>query len=140
MLTLWTIFQYAKVVFCHFFADQQKLLPRLNIDSSSGGAWCPSGQVSARGGSGRSHLQQQDHHYLQVDLPSPAILSAVQTQGRFGGGRGREFAQAYELQYRREGQEKFRLGRCVLFNYFLRVTHIKHLKKNPFCSLCNYFT
>ncbi|KAF2355310.1 Coagulation factor 5/8 C-terminal domain, partial [Trinorchestia longiramus] len=62
---------------------------RLNVNRH-GGAWCPREPV----GSNDSVKQ-----YLQIDLGSMYVISAVETQGRFGNGVGVEFVETFMLEY-----------------------------------------
>ncbi|RZF32590.1 hypothetical protein LSTR_LSTR011037 [Laodelphax striatellus] len=64
-----------------------------------GGAWCPKLQVTT-----------EPKEWLEVDLHSVRVITAVETQGRFGNGQGQEFAEAYLLEYWRP-----RLGKWVRY-------------------------
>lgn len=80
---------------------------RLNVDSA-GGAWCPRGLVDA-----------EATEFIEVDLKTPHLITAIQTQGRFGNGHGQEFAQAFVLDYVRPGLANYtrylsQEGRSVL--------------------------
>ena len=66
---------------------------RLNVDLH-GGAWCP-----------RALIDDKTSEWLELDLLSPHLVTAVLTQGRFGNGHGKEFAQAYLVEYWRPGME-----------------------------------
>ncbi|XP_037079565.1 discoidin domain-containing receptor tyrosine kinase B-like [Pollicipes pollicipes] len=57
-----------------------------------GGAWCPLPVITA-----------EVREYLQVDLGRVTVVTAAETQGRFGNGRGVEWAERYSLQYWRPG-------------------------------------
>ncbi|XP_043241295.1 discoidin domain-containing receptor tyrosine kinase B-like [Amphibalanus amphitrite] len=57
-----------------------------------GGAWCPLQAIT-----------DQVHEYLQIDLGQVTVITAAETQGRFGNGRGMEWAERYELEYWRPG-------------------------------------
>ncbi|KAI9585345.1 hypothetical protein GQX74_001192 [Glossina fuscipes] len=59
---------------------------------NNGGAWCPKHMVS-------NALKE----YLQVDLLSTHVITAIRTQGRFGKGQGQEYTEAYVLEYWRPG-------------------------------------
>ncbi|KAH9527644.1 DNA damage responsive protein, variant 2 [Dermatophagoides farinae] len=65
---------------------------RLNREIS-GGAWCPSKQLSA------SYSGQE---WIQVDLEELYTITAIATQGRFGNGMGVEFAEEYWIEYSRD--------------------------------------
>ncbi|XP_039287314.1 discoidin domain-containing receptor 2 [Nilaparvata lugens] len=64
-----------------------------------GGAWCPKLQVTT-----------EPKEWLEVDLHSVRVITAVETQGRFGNGQGQEYAEAYLLEYWRP-----RLGKWVRY-------------------------
>ncbi|KAG8230052.1 hypothetical protein J437_LFUL000888 [Ladona fulva] len=66
---------------------------------SNGGAWCPKQQVT-----------KEPKEWLEIDLHSVHVLTAAETQGRFGNGQGQEFAEAYLLEYWRP-----RLGKWVRY-------------------------
>ncbi len=68
---------------------------RLNVDLA-GGAWCP-----------RSLIDAGAAEHIEIDLAAPTLITAVVTQGRFGNGRGQEFAEAYYIEYARHGSDKF---------------------------------
>lgn len=65
---------------------------RLNKELS-GGAWCPSQQLSAL----NSGLE-----WIQVNLTARHVITAVATQGRFGNGMGVEFTEHYWVEYTRD--------------------------------------
>ena len=50
---------------------------RLNVDTF-GGAWCP-----------RALIDTKTSEWLELDLLEPHLITAVQTQGRFGNGRSK---------------------------------------------------
>ncbi|XP_071444352.1 discoidin domain-containing receptor 2-like [Hetaerina americana] len=66
---------------------------------SNGGAWCPKQQVT-----------KEPKEWLEIDLHSVHVLTAAETQGRFGNGQGQEYAEAYLLEYWRP-----RLGKWVRY-------------------------
>ena len=68
------------------------LFNRLNREIS-GGAWCPSKQLSAA---------YSGNEWIQVDLAGQFVITAVATQGRFGNGMGVEFAEEYWIEYSRD--------------------------------------
>lgn len=68
---------------------------RLNKDIK-GGAWCPRNQITT-----------ETIEWLEVDLHSVHVVSAVGTQGRFGNGQGQEFAENYVLEYWRPKLSKW---------------------------------
>ncbi|XP_042863294.1 discoidin domain-containing receptor 2-like [Penaeus japonicus] len=68
---------------------------RLGMDGT-GGAWCPRSMVDAGQG-----------EWLEVDLGSPRLVTAVATQGRQANGQGVEYTPAYTLSYWRPGMASF---------------------------------
>ncbi|CAD5235025.1 unnamed protein product [Bursaphelenchus xylophilus] len=68
---------------------------RLNSESGSG-AWCPLNQINA-----------SSHEWIQVDLGQDFLISAVQTQGRYDKGRGREYPIGYMIEYWRPSLGKW---------------------------------
>ncbi|XP_063794089.1 epithelial discoidin domain-containing receptor 1 isoform X3 [Pseudophryne corroboree] len=63
------------------------------LESNDGdGAWCPAGPV-----------YPNNEEYLQVDLRKLHFLTLAGTQGRDGGGLGKEFVRYYQLRYSRDG-------------------------------------
>ncbi|KAH8033914.1 hypothetical protein HPB51_017612 [Rhipicephalus microplus] len=85
-----------------------RLLRELN-----GGAWCPAPQISS-----------QTHEYLEVNLRSVHVLTSLATQGRFGNGQGREFAEEFMVEYWRPGLHKW-------LRYRNRTHHEVRLYKTP---------
>uniref|UniRef100_A0A146LSE5 Discoidin domain-containing receptor 2 n=3 Tax=Lygus hesperus TaxID=30085 RepID=A0A146LSE5_LYGHE len=65
----------------------------------NGGAWCPKNQITT-----------EPKDWLEIDLHSVHVITATETQGRFGNGQGQEFAEAYILEYWRP-----RLGKWVRY-------------------------
>jgi len=53
-----------------------------------GGAWCP-----------RPAIQHNVREWLEINLPQSHLITASETQGRFGNGQGQEFAEAYIIEY-----------------------------------------
>uniref|UniRef100_A0A336ML21 CSON000813 protein n=1 Tax=Culicoides sonorensis TaxID=179676 RepID=A0A336ML21_CULSO len=45
--------------------------------------------------------------YLQIDLLSMHVITAIKTQGRFGKGQGQEYSEAYVVEYWRPGFNKW---------------------------------
>lgn len=85
------------------------------MDSSGGGAWCPSGTINngIPGSASGSSLE-----YLEIDLGRMVVVKHVLTQGRYAKGRGQEYAEAYTLHYWRPGMDEFKayrdsMGRAV---------------------------
>ena len=60
-----------------------------------GGAWCPQPVITDR-----------VHEYLQIDLGRVTVITGAETQGRFGNGQGKEWAEKYELEYWRPGWDE----------------------------------
>ncbi|XP_047115564.1 uncharacterized protein LOC124795537 [Schistocerca piceifrons] len=74
----------------------------------NGGAWCPKAQIS-------SEVQE----FLEVDLGRPHLITATETQGRFGNGQGQEYAESFHLLYWRDALQRWAVykdaqGRKVL--------------------------
>ncbi|BET00240.1 Discoidin domain-containing receptor [Nesidiocoris tenuis] len=65
----------------------------------NGGAWCPKNQITT-----------EPKDWLEIDLHTVHIITATETQGRFGNGQGQEFAEAYMVEYWRP-----RLGKWVRY-------------------------
>ncbi|XP_052828814.1 discoidin domain-containing receptor 2 isoform X2 [Octopus bimaculoides] len=57
----------------------------------NGGAWCP-----------KNIITKDTYEYLQINLGELYVITDVETQGRFGNGKGQEYAEAYVLEYQRE--------------------------------------
>lgn len=55
---------------------------------SGGGAWCPQRQINA-----------ETKEWLQIDLGVDTLITAVETQGRYGGGHGVEYPPGYSIEY-----------------------------------------
>ena len=53
-----------------------------------GGAWCPAQTISAG-----------VREWLEINLHADFRITGAETMGRYGGGQGQEFAQAYQLEY-----------------------------------------
>ena len=53
-----------------------------------GGAWCP-----------KTTIAPGVREWIQIDLKRPYRLTRTATQGRYGGGRGQEYAEAFQLEY-----------------------------------------
>ncbi|EFX65895.1 hypothetical protein DAPPUDRAFT_303380 [Daphnia pulex] len=62
----------------------------------NGGAWCP-----------RQQATHQPRDWLEIDLKMDHVITAVETQGRFGNGQGQEFAEHFLLEYWRESLAKW---------------------------------
>ncbi|CAF3483728.1 unnamed protein product [Rotaria socialis] len=58
-----------------------------------GGAWCPDKPVGVN-----------SYEYLEIELRQLFFINAVETQGRFGNGQGREYAEYYQIQYQRDNK------------------------------------
>ena len=56
------------------------------------GAWCPKSSVS-----------ETVVEWLEIDLRSTHVITAVETQGRYGTGLGREYAEFFRITYMRPG-------------------------------------
>ncbi|KAK3589847.1 hypothetical protein CHS0354_015865 [Potamilus streckersoni] len=56
-----------------------------------GGAWCP-----------KSVISKDSYEYLQIDFDKLTVITQVEVQGRFGNGKGKEYATHFLLEYQRE--------------------------------------
>ena len=65
----------------------------------NGGAWCP-----------KDVIKDGVKEYLEIDFSAEYRVTQTETQGRFGNGRGLEFAEQFQLEYYRDT-----LGRWVLY-------------------------
>ncbi|GAB6021997.1 hypothetical protein CHUAL_006150 [Chamberlinius hualienensis] len=86
----------------------------------NGGAWCP-----------KSLISKEQTEYLEIDLRMLKVITAVETQGRFGNGQGQEFAEGYYLHYWRPGfqdwkQFKNRTGGGLFQGNVNTYTEVKH--------------
>ncbi len=54
----------------------------------NGGAWCPKEQINP-----------ETIEWIQVDLDTPKLITALETQGRYGSGHGLEYPPGYMLEY-----------------------------------------
>lgn len=66
---------------------------RLTLDLL-GGAWCPGKPISSLN-SGKE--------WIQAKLNRSHVITAIETQGRFALGSGKEFVPAYQVEYSRNG-------------------------------------
>ncbi|CAH1133084.1 unnamed protein product [Ceutorhynchus assimilis] len=62
----------------------------------NGGAWCPSTQATP-----------ETKEWIEIDLHTVHMITATETQGRFGNGQGVEFAESYMLEYYRPRLNKW---------------------------------
>ncbi|CAB3360448.1 Hypothetical predicted protein [Cloeon dipterum] len=67
-----------------------------------GGAWCPKHEITSA-----------PREWLEINLHNVHVITASETQGRFGNGQGQEYAEAYVLEYWRP-----RLGKWVRYRNF----------------------
>ncbi|CAG9857262.1 unnamed protein product [Phyllotreta striolata] len=68
---------------------------RIRTDKN-GGAWCPLKQATT-----------EPEEWIQLDLRTVYMVTATETQGRFGNGQGIEFAEAYMVEYWRPRLQKW---------------------------------
>ena len=71
---------------------------------AKGGAWCPAQTIS-------SGVRE----WLEINLHTDYRITATESMGRFGGGQGQEFAEAYQIEYWRQS-----IGKTSLLAYILR--------------------
>ncbi|XGW35199.1 hypothetical protein V3C99_018878 [Haemonchus contortus] len=79
--------------------DRQSVGPqnsRIRTELASG-AWCPKPQI-----------QSSSYEFLQINLENTYIITAIETQGRYGNGTGREFVAEYMIDYLRPGSKWIR--------------------------------
>ncbi|KAJ8931655.1 hypothetical protein NQ314_015412 [Rhamnusium bicolor] len=62
----------------------------------NGGAWCPQTQATP-----------ETKEWIEIDLHTVHMITAAETQGRFGNGQGVEFAESYMLEYWRPRLNKW---------------------------------
>lgn len=62
-----------------------------------GGAWCP-----------KRPIEEGVREWLEVDLGETYVVRWIETQGRYGGGRGQEYVEEYTIEYRRGGFSDWR--------------------------------
>ncbi|KAL1517290.1 hypothetical protein ABEB36_001072 [Hypothenemus hampei] len=74
----------------------------------NGGAWCPVQQASPT-----------SREWIEIDLHDVHLITASETQGRFGNGQGVEFAEAYTLEYYRPRLNKWIRYRGDTSNFIL---------------------
>lgn len=55
---------------------------------SHGGAWCPKQEATS-----------DPKEWLEINLHQVYVITAVETQGRFGNGQGQEYTEAYQIEY-----------------------------------------
>ncbi|OXA58819.1 Discoidin domain-containing receptor 2 [Folsomia candida] len=77
----------------------------------AGGAWCPKNQVTS---------DTDAVEWLQIDLHTVHVITATETQGRFGNGQGVEFAEAYLLSYWRPELNKWVRYRDITGNEIIK--------------------
>lgn len=70
--------------------NETKYIRRLNLDLG-GGAWCPMKAISG---------QTFGKEWIQAKFNKSYVVTAIETQGRFG---GKEFVPSYQVEYSRNG-------------------------------------
>lgn len=65
---------------------------RIRTDKS-GGAWCPKKQIGPK-----------VREWIEIDLGENYRITRTGTQGRYGQGRGQEYAEKFKLEYFRNGK------------------------------------
>uniref|UniRef100_A0A0N4Z133 receptor protein-tyrosine kinase n=1 Tax=Parastrongyloides trichosuri TaxID=131310 RepID=A0A0N4Z133_PARTI len=74
--------------------DEQSTGPqnsRIRTESGAG-AWCPMSQIN-----------MTSNEWIEIDFSSNMVITAIETQGRFGGGEGQEYTPMFKIKYKREG-------------------------------------
>lgn len=69
---------------------------RLKVERAGGG-WCP-----------KPPVEQGVREWLQVNFEKVHMITGIQTQGRFGNGRGLEYAEEYTVEYWRPGMAEWK--------------------------------
>uniref|UniRef100_A0A0K0DZE7 Protein kinase domain-containing protein n=1 Tax=Strongyloides stercoralis TaxID=6248 RepID=A0A0K0DZE7_STRER len=79
--------------------DEDSVGPRSSRIRSSieGGAWCP-----------KTYITKDSYEFLQINLEKLFIIHAIETQGRYSNGTGREYASQYYIDYMRNGSRWIR--------------------------------
>eukprot|EP00096_Caligus_rogercresseyi_P011414 TRINITY_DN4481_c0_g1_i2.p1 TRINITY_DN4481_c0_g1~~TRINITY_DN4481_c0_g1_i2.p1 ORF type:complete len:680 (+),score=197.66 TRINITY_DN4481_c0_g1_i2:156-2195(+) len=72
---------------------------RINKDTF-GGAWCP-----------KKPVEKGVREWIEIDLHKDYRITRTGTQGRYGGGRGREYAEEFIFEYWRAGMSEWRVYR-----------------------------
>ncbi len=70
-------------------------LYRIRIELE-GGAWCPDKPIGL-----------ESYEYIQIELHQLFFINAIETQGRFDNGQGKEYAEFYQIQYQRENNSSY---------------------------------
>ncbi|CAB3410229.1 unnamed protein product [Caenorhabditis bovis] len=106
--------------------DKQSVGPqnaRLHSELASG-AWCPKPQINSK-----------SYEYLQINLNSTFLITAIETQGRYGNGTGQEFASEYMIDYLRPGCQWMRYtnrtGHMLMTGNFDTVTVVRRALDPP---------
>lgn len=87
-----------------------------------GGAWCPVMPIS------QTNFGKE---WIQVKLNRSFVISAIETQGRFALGSGKEFVPSYQIEYSRNNGltwhkwKDFRGSSVSVVLVFLSVFHCK---------------
>ncbi|CEF69725.1 Coagulation factor 5/8 C-terminal type domain and Protein kinase domain and Serine-threonine/tyrosine-protein kinase catalytic domain and Serine/threonine-/dual specificity protein kinase, catalytic domain and Galactose-binding domain-like and Protein kinase-like domain-containing protein [Strongyloides ratti] len=79
--------------------DEDSVGPRSSRIRSSieGGAWCP-----------KTYITKDSYEFLQINLENLFVIYAIETQGRYSNGTGREYASRYYIDYMRNGSRWIR--------------------------------
>ena len=89
-----------------------------------GGAWCP-----------KATIAPGVREWIQIDLKRSYRITRTATQGRYGSGHGKEYAEAFKLEYWRpefgNGEDSWRTYK----------NHTGHSVRNmTLTSICRYLT
>uniref|UniRef100_A0A0K0ER77 receptor protein-tyrosine kinase n=1 Tax=Strongyloides stercoralis TaxID=6248 RepID=A0A0K0ER77_STRER len=74
--------------------DEQSTGPqhsRIRTETGAG-AWCPLSQINI-----------SSNEWIEIDFPTNMVITAIETQGRFGSGEGQEYTPMLKVKYKREG-------------------------------------
>lgn len=89
------------------YQQQPRMMIRLNQEVN-GGAWCPMKPISAH---------NFGKEWIQVKLNRSHVISAIETQGRYGFGSGREYVTHYQIEYSRDSGKSWHKWRDYKGNY-----------------------
>ncbi|WKY15530.1 hypothetical protein Q1695_000762 [Nippostrongylus brasiliensis] len=106
--------------------DQQSVGPqnaRIRTELASG-AWCPKPQIHSN-----------SYEFLQISLEKIYVVTAIETQGRYGNGTGREYVSEYMIDYLRPGSKwiryRNRTGHTLMTGNYDTTTAVKRALDPP---------
>ncbi|VDL74938.1 unnamed protein product, partial [Nippostrongylus brasiliensis] len=88
------------------------------------GAWCPKPQIHSN-----------SYEFLQISLEKIYVVTAIETQGRYGNGTGREYVSEYMIDYLRPGSKwiryRNRTGHTLMTGNYDTTTAVKRALDPP---------